>query len=292
MPSLSVPRRAAVLVLVAGAAAAGGALAAPSDPDAPREYDLSGQAVEGVRPTAVGLPRIGEHGTMGAGDLLPALVRYHDSGAYGRDLAAVAGAARSYLDARLDDGGVRPQRTCTVRYKRIRRAPGRPALYRRSRACVTPAPAASGRPAIVLDIDETALSNYAGLVATGFALGAAGDVVTAAAGAGTAIGPVLDLYRDARRRGVAVFFVTGRPSAIASVTADNLRRVGYDQGWERLDTKPSGVGTLDYKRAARARIEAAGYDIVANVGDQESDLAGGHADRAFKLPNPFYFIAE
>ena len=37
-------------------------------------------------------------------------------------------------------------------------------------------------------------------------------------------------------------------------------------------------------------IEAQGYDIVANVGDQYSDLAGGHADRAFKLPNPFYFL--
>jgi len=29
---------------------------------------------------------------------------------------------------------------------------------------------------------------------------------------------------------------------------------------------------------------------VVNMGDQESDLTGGHADRAFKLPNPFYFI--
>jgi len=29
---------------------------------------------------------------------------------------------------------------------------------------------------------------------------------------------------------------------------------------------------------------------VANVGDQLSDLAGGHAGRDFKLPNPFYHI--
>ena len=33
-----------------------------------------------------------------------------------------------------------------------------------------------------------------------------------------------------------------------------------------------------------------GYRIIANVGDQESDLTGGGADRSFKLPNPFYFI--
>ncbi|MDQ0403073.1 hypothetical protein J2S50_001622 [Streptomyces sp. DSM 40167] len=30
--------------------------------------------------------------------------------------------------------------------------------------------------------------------------------------------------------------------------------------------------------------------IVANVGDQYSDLRGGHADRTYKLPNPTYFV--
>jgi hypothetical protein len=29
---------------------------------------------------------------------------------------------------------------------------------------------------------------------------------------------------------------------------------------------------------------------VASVGDQYSDLAGGHEAVAFKLPNPFYFL--
>jgi hypothetical protein len=30
--------------------------------------------------------------------------------------------------------------------------------------------------------------------------------------------------------------------------------------------------------------------IIANLGDQFSDLAGGYAERTFKLPNPFYSI--
>jgi len=30
--------------------------------------------------------------------------------------------------------------------------------------------------------------------------------------------------------------------------------------------------------------------IIVNAGDQESDLAGGYAERAYKLPNPFYYI--
>ena len=41
----------------------------------------------------------------------------------------------------------------------------------------------------------------------------------------------------------------------------------------------------------RARIEEElGFTILVNVGDQDSDLAGGHARKAFKLPNPMYFI--
>ena len=70
----------------------------------------------------------------------------------------------------------------------------------------------------------------------------------------------------------------------------NLRKVGFD-GWQELVLKPGGIGTLDYKAGERKRIEGEGYDIVVNVGDQESDLDGGYADRGFKLPNPFYFIS-
>jgi HAD superfamily, subfamily IIIB (Acid phosphatase) len=30
--------------------------------------------------------------------------------------------------------------------------------------------------------------------------------------------------------------------------------------------------------------------VVVNIGDQDSDLDGGAAKRAFKLPNPMYYI--
>ena len=29
---------------------------------------------------------------------------------------------------------------------------------------------------------------------------------------------------------------------------------------------------------------------MANVGDQFSDLEGGFSDRAFKMPNPMYYL--
>ena len=33
-----------------------------------------------------------------------------------------------------------------------------------------------------------------------------------------------------------------------------------------------------------------GYTILLSLGDQESDLTGGYAERTFKLPNPVYYL--
>lgn len=250
-----------MLVLAAGAVA----FAAQSQNRAVLYRAASGGLFAGVRPTGVGLPQIGETGTVGAGEIGASLRRYHDSGAYDRDLAAVAQGAQSYLTVRLADVA----RAC-------RRAPARCRSNRRL--------------AIVLDIDETSLSNYQGLLASNFT--AAGLVGPAVSGAGTAIQPTLQLYRAARRRGVAVFFITGRPAGIQAITEANLRKVGYQQGWNGIFFKAAGAGTKSFKASTRAGIQRHHYDIAANVGDQESDLDGGHADRGFKLPNPFYFIAD
>ena len=43
-------------------------------------------------------------------------------------------------------------------------------------------------------------------------------------------------------------------------------------------------------RSPAQHIESLGYDIVANFGDQFSDLNGGFADQTFKIPNPTYFL--
>jgi HAD superfamily, subfamily IIIB (Acid phosphatase) len=47
---------------------------------------------------------------------------------------------------------------------------------------------------------------------------------------------------------------------------------------------------VPFKSGERARIEANGYSVIANIGDQDSDLAGGHALHTCKLPNPAYYI--
>ena len=48
--------------------------------------------------------------------------------------------------------------------------------------------------------------------------------------------------------------------------------------------------TIQYKSGTRAYIESKGYDIVADLGDQFSDLEGGYADKVFKMPNPNYYL--
>ncbi len=118
-------------------------------------------------------------------------------------------------------------------------------------------------------------------------------------GKATAIGPTLGLFKVARSIGVSVFFITGRHEMERAATARNLLRAGYvdahgRKGWIDLKMEPNGTKkldfTADFKAPQRAKIESSGYDIIANVGDQQSDLDGGYAERTFKLPNPFYYI--
>ena len=53
-------------------------------------------------------------------------------------------------------------------------------------------------------------------------------------------------------------------------------------------TAGTSCPTIQYKSGTRAYIESQGYEIVANFGDQFSDLLGGFADKTFKMPNPNY----
>lgn len=161
------------------------------------------------------------------------------------------------------------------------------------------------RPALVLDIDETSLSNWPVMYHNDFAYFRGGDCdlnSTRACGqaawerseAATAIAPTLALFNAAKVAGVAVFFITGRRDNAEEIAATegNLRKAGYD-GWAGIYLRPAESyepSVAIYKSAARAKIEAQGYRIIANVGDQQSDLALGHAERSFKLPNPFYYV--
>jgi predicted secreted acid phosphatase len=159
------------------------------------------------------------------------------------------------------------------------------------------------RPALVLDIDETSLSNWPNLLADNFGFVADGpcDVLPKGPcgfnqwimkGSAKAIEPARKLFDAAKAKGVAVIFITGRPDSQRDITMINLDHAGY-QGWTELRTRPDRDDrptVQAYKTAERIKVEAEGYTIVANVGDQMSDIDGGHSGCPFKVPNPFYFI--
>ncbi len=147
-----------------------------------------------------------------------------------------------------------------------------------------------GKRAIVFDVDETALSNYSAIDLDNFTFGP-NSKAEATDEIGKAIPPTLALYKLAQKKGIATFFITGRGEAVRDHTANNLKREGFTN-YNALVLKPAGFTgtTTDYKSGARKAIEDQGYRIVASVGDQYSDLAGGHEAAAFKLPNPFYFL--
>jgi HAD superfamily, subfamily IIIB (Acid phosphatase) len=261
----------ALLLLAVGAVLAGAiALAAPAgDPSDLRETAVSdGTPIYGIHPTGEGLPLVGASGTVGAGDYAPPLKAYHDSGAYLEDVDAVDENAQEFLAKRL-----KGKQGCEHAAE--------PAKEHGCR-----------RPALVLDIDETSLSNYDNLAATNFTNTTGQLAIGLVQANDPPLRPTLDLYNFAKSHGAAVFFITGRPDVdfFRTQTEANLHSAGY-QDWDGLILNPSpGGSAIPYKSGERANIEQQGYDIVANVGDQESDLRGGHADRAFKLPNPFYFI--
>ncbi|OSC75690.1 hydrolase, partial [Streptomyces sp. BF-3] len=84
----------------------------------------------------------------------------------------------------------------------------------------------------------------------------------------------------------AVFFVTARPGIILSLTDWNLKKAGYPVDGLRVRSLPDLFEEVSaYKTEQRAEIEAKGYKIIANIGNNTTDLVGGHAERGFKLPD-------
>jgi predicted secreted acid phosphatase len=219
-----------------------------------------------------GLPYLGSSTSYNAGDWENALRRYHDSGVYTNQIAQVDAVAEKTIDK------------VAKAAKHRAKGKGRHGHGHRHVA------KAAKKLAVVLDIDETSLSNYSAISADNFTFGP-NSQAEATNEIGTAIQPTLKLYNDAKARGVTLFFITGRGEASRAHTESNLTREGYS-GWKQLYLKPAGstLTTVAYKTGAREDIEKQGYKIIANIGDQYSDLAGGHAASAFKLPNPFYFL--
>jgi len=117
------------------------------------------------------------------------------------------------------------------------------------------------------------------------------------------------VIRAAERGGCKVVGVTGRNDGQKKATIANLNKL-YGAGTFKprwYFTKWTGVGssqqpsyitckaekctTVEYKSQTRRHLKRdLKLPVVANFGDQFSDLKGGYAKRSYKLPNPTYYL--
>ncbi len=189
------------------------------------------------------------------GQLITEIKHYHDSGAYQHELNLAIDKAKQYILNRAQ----------TSQNEKL---------------------------AIVLDIDETSLSNYSSMEARHFMPDHKKIHEDILAARGAPILPTLSLYREALKHHVAVFFVTGRNPSERSATIKNLKQAGFNK-WNGLYVRTNhykNKSIIPFKSSIRAEIIRQGYKIIASIGDQHSDLKGGYAEKTFKLPNPYYYL--
>jgi len=165
------------------------------------------------------------------------------------------------------------------------------------------------QPAIVLDADDTALWNYDfedNYIRFNFS--EAQQLVWVEGHLFPAVPGMVDLVNAAGDAGCTIVGLTGRRDNLREDTIENLAEVGYEyfdaedfytkwaRGAEPADyfdgtaCEDTVCSTIEYKSAVRDHVEDLGYDVIANFGDQYSDLIGDFADRAVKLPNPTYYL--
>lgn len=146
--------------------------------------------------------------------------------------------------------------------------------------------------AVIFDVDETALSNYNNTKEISFgyirehwhnAILKADEPV---------IPETKKFYDWLISKNIKVIFLTGRYEEIREATLKNLISTGYSQ----FDTlivrnfQESKIPAAEFKPAKRNELAEKGYNIIASVGDQWSDLVGGNSGIKIKLPNYLYLI--
>ncbi|WP_306338410.1 HAD family acid phosphatase [Streptomyces sp. KL118A] len=164
------------------------------------------------------------------------------------------------------------------------------------------------KPAIVLDVDDTALLSFDYEKSTNFTYNNDSWDAYVKAAKRPAVFGMPELVKYAKSQGVEVFFLTGLAESQREGAVTNLARAGYKTSLDRTHvfTKNKAnppaylshcatpdawkCDTVQFKEGTRKHIESTGYDIVGSFGDQVSDLAGGYADKTYKLPNPTYFV--
>ncbi|MFJ9379122.1 HAD family acid phosphatase [Streptomyces sp. NPDC101455] len=165
------------------------------------------------------------------------------------------------------------------------------------------------KPAVVFDIDDTLLLSLDYEKKNNYGYSSATWAAYVAQANRPEVFGTPELVKYAASKGVTVFYNSGLSEAQRTYAVDNLKKVGADVNLDadhmflkNTANPPSYLSgcatagtwtctTVQYKSGTRKHIEDLGYNIIANFGDQYSDLDGGYADKTYKIPNPTYFVS-
>ncbi len=146
-------------------------------------------------------------------------------------------------------------------------------------------------PAVILDLDETAIDNgayEAWLIKTGKNYSGKTWAAWVAAAQATAVPGAVDFTNYADSKGVKVFYVTNRTADQEAATRKNAEALGFPMGGD-VDTflmNKEKEGWTSKKGSRRAFI-AQNYRILLligdNYGDFSDDYGGSEADRLASL---------
>lgn len=150
----------------------------------------------------------------------------------------------------------------------------------------------TGNPAVVFDIDETALSNYEYTKEIGFGYVYKLWDEWQQKGIAPAIKDTKRFYDYLLSKNIHVIFVTGRYTEVGEATKRNL----IEKGYTKFDTliirsdNERKIAATEWKAAKREELVSKGYNIIACIGDQWSDLVGGNTGIKIKLPSYLYLL--
>lgn len=193
------------------------------------------------------------------------VLKYYSSGHYLKDVEKVDAQALSFLKMRLSDPKVQKN----------------PSHF-----------------AVVFDADETLYSNAAQskLVARAGTLAflAFSQKHDAVLKYNKSLEPVVlqstqKVFQFAKDHKLSIFILTANREDFRSIVEKRLKATHYS-GWTKLILRPKSLKTQSFqkfKASVRQGLEKKGFHILANIGDQNSDLAGGYTEAGFKLPNAF-----
>ncbi|SHG04374.1 HAD family acid phosphatase [Streptoalloteichus hindustanus] len=211
------------------------------------------------------------------------------------NLGRVKAAVRAFYGDRVDADGRHHASADSAWGRQVAREVARARSYLAERLA-----AGVPHPAVVLEVEDTAELSYPLRADRDFAVDRHAVHEAVATGTLPAIEPTRDLVMWARERGVRVFFVAALPEETRTGALAGLRAHGFPEP-DGFFTFPGAevpsylrcaarCTPLEYKTGTRAHLEERGHTILLNLGSQQVDLTGGHAERGVKLPNPMFFV--